>query len=108
MGRRRSLQKIFRLCEVRSMKNAPWLIAACVLAIATFLISAQEKQEKQLQPGEAVAARGVVKRRGSFITVLDYGAKGDGKADDTAAIQDLINAQAGSIRFPAGTYRISK
>jgi len=89
----------------RSMKNALWLTAACTLAIATLLLAAQEKQ---IPPGEAVAARGVVKRRGSFITVLDYGAKGDGKADDTEAIQDLINAQAGSIRFPAGSYRISK
>jgi hypothetical protein len=60
------------------------------------------------QPGETINARGVTKKRGSFITVLDYGAKGDGTADDTAAIQELIDAKAGSIRFPAGTYRITK
>ena len=40
--------------------------------------------------------------------MLDYGAIGDGQADDTAAIQALIDAKAGSIRFPAGTYRITK
>src|SRR6185295_7365891 len=47
-------------------------------------------------------------KRGSFLTVLDFGAKGDGATDDTAAIQELIDAKAGSIRFPAGTYHISK
>ncbi|MBR0459615.1 MAG: hypothetical protein IJJ26_10295 [Victivallales bacterium] len=35
--------------------------------------------------------------------VLDYGAKGDGKTLDTAAIQKAIDA-GGIIHFPAGTY----
>jgi polygalacturonase len=59
------------------------------------------------QPGETVAGR-VTKKRGSFLTVLDFGAKGDGKADDTAAIQELIDAKVGSLRFPAGSYRITR
>jgi Periplasmic copper-binding protein (NosD)/Pectate lyase superfamily protein len=57
--------------------------------------------------GESVATR-VGKKRGSFLTVLDFGAKGDGIADDAAAMQELIESQVGSIRFPAGTYRITK
>ena len=48
------------------------------------------------------------KSRASYITVLDYGAIGDGQADDTAAIQSLVDLKAGSIRFPAGSYRITK
>jgi hypothetical protein len=48
------------------------------------------------------------KSRASFITVLDYGATGDGSTDDTAAIQSLVDLKAGTIRFPAGTYRITK
>jgi Pectate lyase superfamily protein/Periplasmic copper-binding protein (NosD) len=48
------------------------------------------------------------KSRASFITVLDYGATGDGSTDDTAAIQSLVDFKAGTIRFPAGTYRITK
>ena len=48
------------------------------------------------------------KSRASFITVLDYGATGDGLTDDTAAIQSLVDFKAGTIRFPAGTYRITK
>lgn len=44
-----------------------------------------------------------------FITPQDYGAAGNGVADDTAAIQAALNAcPAGSgVYFPAGTYQVS-
>jgi polygalacturonase len=74
-----------------------------LLMAAAALLAAPEVE----QAGESVAAR-VGKKRGSFVTVLDYGAKGDGVTDDSAAIQELIDAKAGSIRFPAGTYRITQ
>lgn len=48
--------------------------------------------------------------RSDWISVKDHGAVGDGKADDTAAIQrafDLIKA-AVTIYFPAGTYRVTE
>jgi hypothetical protein len=48
------------------------------------------------------------KSRASFITVLDYGATGDGSTDDTDAIQSLVDFKPGTIRFPAGTYRITR
>ena len=41
-------------------------------------------------------------------TVHDFGAVGDGRADDTAAIQEAVNAGLGDVRFPRGTYRITK
>ncbi|MCC9606320.1 right-handed parallel beta-helix repeat-containing protein [Blastopirellula sp. JC732] len=40
-------------------------------------------------------------------TVRDFGAKGDGVTDDTAAIQKMVDSGAQSIRFPAGVYRIT-
>jgi Right handed beta helix region/Periplasmic copper-binding protein (NosD) len=76
---------------------------AAIMAAAFFAAAPADEP----QPGESVAAR-IGKKRGSFLTVLDFGAKGDGLADDAAAIQEVINAKAGSIRFPAGVYRITK
>lgn len=44
----------------------------------------------------------------SIVNVKDYGAKGDGVADDTAAIQSAIdNNPHCTITFPNGTYLIS-
>lgn len=47
---------------------------------------------------------------GAPISVLDYGAVGDGVADDTASIQSAIDAlalQGGELVFPPGTYKIT-
>jgi hypothetical protein len=44
------------------------------------------------------------------LSVLDFGAVGDGVADDTAAIQAAINAfptGCGTITFPAGQYKVT-
>jgi hypothetical protein len=43
------------------------------------------------------------------VSVKDFGAKGDGIADDTRALQNALDAGCGSakLRVPAGTYNIS-
>ncbi len=41
------------------------------------------------------------------LTAFTFGAKGDGVADDTAALQALANAPIGLKRIPAGTYRVT-
>ena len=46
---------------------------------------------------------------GYAINVKDFGAKGDGKTDDTRAIAAAISAATdGLVEFPRGTYRITK
>lgn len=43
------------------------------------------------------------------VNVKDFGAKGDGQADDTKAINAAISAATdGLVEFPRGTYHISK
>lgn len=47
---------------------------------------------------------------GAAVNVLDFGAIGDGVADDTAAVHaaiDAAKAERGSVFFPAGTYRVT-
>jgi hypothetical protein len=44
---------------------------------------------------------------GAPVNVLDYGAIGDGTADDTAAIVAALAATTSTVYMPAGTYRIS-
>jgi len=41
------------------------------------------------------------------VSVKEFGAVGDGKQDDSAAIQKAVNAH-GSVVFPKGVYRIEK
>jgi hypothetical protein len=42
------------------------------------------------------------------VSVRDFGAKGDGVTDDTAAFQKALNtAPAGAVEVPAGRYRIT-
>ena len=43
---------------------------------------------------------------GAPVNVLDFGAKGDGITNDTAAIQAAVNS-GGAIYFPAGTYMVT-
>lgn len=49
---------------------------------------------------------------GAYVNVLDYGAVGNGVADDTAAIQAAFNAidsgvELKTVYFPAGTYIVN-
>lgn len=45
---------------------------------------------------------------GQGKTVFDFGAAGDGKTDDTVAIQKAVDSGIGGVQFLKGVYRISK
>ena len=58
----------------------------------------------------STTARTLANRFADVVNVLDFGAVGDGVADDTAAIQAAINAaplNGGTVFFPAGIYKFS-
>jgi len=60
------------------------------------------------QSGTGAVARSASDKMGETISVFDFGAKGDGITDDSAAIQAAITAGAAKggarIWFPPGTY----
>jgi hypothetical protein len=55
----------------------------------------------------APTARTLPDRLGELKNVKDFGARGDGSTNDTAAIQAAIN-QGGTVYFPLGTYITSR
>src|SRR5262245_13653475 len=76
-------QKTFCRRRSTTLSRTLSLLAVLALGCAAFYAAAQQNEPAS----ESVAAR-ISKKRGSFLTVLDFGAKGDGKADDSAAIQE--------------------
>ena len=61
-----------------------------------------------LQAGTGAVARSVESKLRDVVSVKDFGAVGDGSADDTAAIQAALTAAAGkTLYFPSGQYKIS-
>jgi hypothetical protein len=59
----------------------------------------------------STTARTLATRAADYVNVLDYGAKGDGTTDDTAAFQAAIDAAVaaggGTIQIPTATFRLN-
>lgn len=60
-----------------------------------------------LPAGTGAVPRTVQSKLRDVVNIKDFGALGDGVADDTAVIQLAINSGAASVFFPAGTYKVS-
>lgn len=61
-------------------------------------------------PLPSAVVRSAADRLAEVLSVKDFGAKGDGATDDTAAIQAALEAapdHGGVVFFPAGTYRVT-
>lgn len=63
-----------------------------------------------LQAGTGAVARTAQAKMREIVSVKDFGATGDGVADDTAEIQaavDYLATAGGELLFPPGTYKIT-
>jgi hypothetical protein len=58
------------------------------------------------QGGAGAVSRTVANRLRDFVSVKDFGAVGNGVADDTAAIQAALDANL-AVYIPAGSYKVS-
>ncbi len=64
-----------------------------------------------VQSGTGAVSRSVQSKLGDWVNVKDFGAVGNGAANDTAALQAAIDYAeslgGGTVHFPVGTYLIS-
>ncbi|PXA98476.1 hypothetical protein DMC47_08385 [Nostoc sp. 3335mG] len=65
-----------------------------------------QRSETILQVGRGAVVRTVQDKLRETVTVKDFGAIGDGLADDTRAIQAAMDAHD-HVRIPSGTYKVS-
>ena len=55
----------------------------------------------------STTARNLANRFADVVNVKDFGAKGDGVTDDTAAIQAAVTASSKVVVIPSGTYKLT-
>jgi hypothetical protein len=88
-------------------KTIPQLTDATTVNAADELIIQQGGITKRATASELAAGlTPLVNSANGTVNVKDFGAVGDGVANDTAAIQAAISA-GGNVDFPAGTYKIT-
>ena len=87
---------------MRNLRRAS--LAATLLAVLIVVAALVLGEDGTAAPTGA-AGRAAPGRR---TTVRDFGAVGDGVADDTAAIQAAVDAGIGEVRLGRGTYRIAR
>ncbi len=81
------------------LSKRTWRLGVSALCLATFvgfMIGRAEPQIPRLPEGDG------------HETLKDFGVVGDGKADDTLAIQRAVDAGIGSLRFEKRIYRTTK
>lgn len=60
-----------------------------------------------IQHNLCYAVSGVQQSNTAFVTVTQFGAKGDGTTDDTVALQAALSSGNSVLYFPPGTYNIT-
>ena len=93
------------------MNTRNFKVAAVTVLSLILLMSMPLGRARQTIAQGKIGASPVVaaEQKGAVLNVRDYGAKGDGISDDTAAIQAAINAatSGATIMFPRGIFTVS-
>jgi hypothetical protein len=76
------------------------VICLSTLLVLGYLLITAPSSHSQIQTSELPPA--------VDSSVKAYGARGDGKTDDSAAIQRAVDSRQGQIVFPKGVYRLTK
>lgn len=76
------------------------VICLSTLLVISFLVISAQNSNSQNDAALSQTA--------TTTTVKSFGATGDGKTDDSAAIQRAVDSKQGQIQFPKGVYRITK
>src|SRR4051812_7609662 len=97
------------------MRRAIFIGMCCITLAAAGAVDAQARKSgrgpgpSQFQAaGTGAVLRTIPSKLADFVSVKDFGAVGDGVADDTTAIRNAIaSAAGGTLRITRGTYKIA-
>ena len=77
-------------------QNNPFIPRGAVLALLLISFAGTASIGKQVETTKV------------YMTVRDFGAVGDGEADDTKAFQRAVDSGRGDVHIPRGTYRLTR
>ena len=102
----------FKLIWLDSTKNYKFILkdstGSTIWTIDDIVAGVDASDVNYTPAGTNAVTTNVQTKLRETVSVKDFGAVGDGIADDWAAINNAINSGARSIYFPAGTYYCTK
>jgi hypothetical protein len=97
------------LLKIRNAANNGWItigtLSAANLGLAT--TSALAAAQVFTQSGTGAVDRTITSKLRETVSVKDFGAVGDGIANDTTAIANAIASAKGIVYFPEGIYKVT-